>query len=88
MSGSYHSWWLAQTRDGLYNAGGALVARSLSGAAGRHVGHEGSFQAAFALNAQTQIAAGYAHVFPGTFLKNATPGKSYDIPYLMFTYLF
>jgi hypothetical protein len=88
MSGSYHSWWLAETRDGLYAASGALVARVANGSAGRHIGHEADFQTVYALNAQLQIGAGYAHLFPGTFLKNATPGKSYKIPYLMFTYLF
>jgi hypothetical protein len=88
MSAAYHSWWLAQTRDGLYNAAGALVARVSSGTAGRHIGHEADVQTIYAPNGQVQIGAGYAHVFPGTFLKNATPGKSYKSPYLMFTYLF
>ena len=88
MSSSYHSWWLAETRDGLYNAGGALVARVATGAGGRHVGQEANVQGVYVVNGQMQIGGGYAHLFPGTFLKNATPGKSYKIPYLMVTYLF
>lgn len=88
MSASYHSWWLAESRDGLYNASGALVARVANGSAGRHIGHEADFQAVYAVNGQMQIGGGYAHVFPGTFLRNATPGKTFQIPYLMFTYLF
>ena len=29
---SYHSWWLAETRDGIYTAGSALLARVITGA--------------------------------------------------------
>jgi hypothetical protein len=88
LSGFYHSWWLADTHDGLYNAAGALVARVARGTAGRHIGQEADFQATFALNNLIQIGGGYAHLFPGTFLKNTTPGKAYDFSYVMVTYLF
>ena len=36
----------------------------------------------------TQVAAGYAHIFTGGFLKQATPGASYSHPYVMVTYVF
>jgi hypothetical protein len=88
FAGSYHSWWLADSHDGLYNAAGALVTRVASGVAGRHIGYEMDFQAVYALNNLVQIGAGYAHIFPGTFLKNTTPGKAYDSSYVMLTYLF
>ncbi len=88
MSGSYHTWWLARATDGLYNAGGALVARSLDGTAGTHVGHEVDAQAAYIYSPQLQIAGGYAHVVPGEFLKNTTPGHSYRSAYVMVTYVF
>jgi len=86
-STSYHSWWLANTHDGLYAASGALVARVLTGA-GRHVGQEVDVQAGYPLNSQIQIAPGYSHIFPGTFLNKATPGKAYNLGYLMVTYQF
>jgi hypothetical protein len=88
VSGFYHSWWLASTRDALYNAGGAAIAKVASGAAGRHVGQEASAQMTYVLNSTTSIGAGYANIFPGTFLKNATPGKQYRAPYIMLTYAF
>lgn len=88
VTGSYHSWWLSSVTDGLYSAGGALVARSAAGTAGRHVGQEVDLQAAFAYSAQLQLAGGLAHVFPGEFLKQATPGHSYTYPYVMATYVF
>jgi hypothetical protein len=88
VSGGYHSWWLAQSKDGLYGAGGALVARIPAGAASRHVGQELDIQMTRAVTPQLQIAAGYAHIFPGAFLKQATPGASYSLPFAMATYVF
>ena len=40
------------------------------------------------LTPQIQLAAGYAHMFTGAFLKQATPGASYSAPYVMVTYVF
>ena len=87
-SAFYHSWWLADPHDGLYNAGGALVARVASGAAGRHIGQEADFQGTYTFNNLLQFGGGFGHVFPGTFLKNATAGKPYNTAYLMVTYQF
>jgi hypothetical protein len=84
----YHSWWLASPKDALYNAAGAPIVRVAAGTAGRHVGQEASIQMTYALNATTSIGAGYANIFPGTFLKNATPGKQYRLPYVMLTHSF
>lgn len=85
---TYHSWWLASARDGLYNAGGALVARAADGTAGRHVGQEVDGQAVYAVSRQIQIGAGMGHIFPGRFLRRATPGRAYTYPYVMLTYAF
>lgn len=88
VSGSYHSWWLASATDALYSASGAAVARSAAGTAGRFVGQELDAQAVYTYSPQLQIAAGYAQVLPGEFLKNTTPGESYGVSYLMVTYVF
>jgi hypothetical protein len=85
---NYHCWWLASRNDGLYLAGGALLARVAGGARSRHVGQELDFQATYTLNKQVQIAGGLAHIFPGAFLKEATPGKAYTFPYIMLGYAF
>jgi hypothetical protein len=85
---NYHSWWLAERRDGIYTAGGAPLARVVAGAANTHVGQELDFQVTRALTPQLQLSAGYAHLFTGAFLKQATPGASYSYPYVMATYVF
>jgi hypothetical protein len=88
ISLNYHSWWLAETTDALYAASGALLARVAGGAADSHVGQELDVQITRALTPQIQLAAGYAHMFTGAFLKQATPGASYSAPYVMVTYVF
>lgn len=88
ISVNYHSWWLAEKTDGLYNAGGARIAFVAGGAASSHVGQEIDFQVTRALTPQLQLAAGYAHMFTGKFLEQATPGASYSAPYIMATYVF
>jgi len=88
FSTSYHSYWLAEKRDGLYAASGALLARVAAGAASSHVGQEIDVQGSRPLTPQLQLAAGYAHIFPGGFLKQATPGASYSFPFVMVTYVF
>jgi hypothetical protein len=88
VSANYHSWWLAERRDGIYSAAGTLIARVPAGAADAHVGQELDLQATRGLNQQVSIAGGYAHIFTGGFLKEATPGASYSYPYVMVTYVF
>jgi hypothetical protein len=88
ISLNYHSWWLAEKTDGLYAASGALLARVAGGAASAHVGQEIDVQVTRALTPQIQLAAGYAHMFTGAFLEQATPGASYSAPYVMVTYVF
>jgi len=89
ISLNYHSWWLASATDGLYSAGGAiLVPRVATGATNTHVGQEIDLQVTRAITPQLQLAAGYAHIINGGFLKEATPGASYSYPYVMATYVF
>jgi Alginate export len=88
ISASYHTWWLASATDGLYLASGAQLARIPTGAANRHVGQEIDVQVARALTPQLQLAAGYAYIRSGGFLKEATPGASYSSPFVMLTYVF
>jgi hypothetical protein len=88
ITGSVHSWWLADPHDALYNAGGAVVARVPGGAVGSRVGDEVDVQLAHAITPQVQVAAGVARVFPAEFLDRVSPGANYTYPFLMVTYIF
>ena len=85
IAGGYHSFWLASATDALYSAGSAVLARIPAGAPNRHVGQELDIQATFTPSPRIQLHGGYAHIFTGAFLKAATPGKSYNAPYVMVT---
>jgi hypothetical protein len=85
---NYHSFWLAENRDAMYALNSSPAARIIAGAASRHIGQEIDVQIARAITPQIQAAAGYAHIFAGQFLKQATPGASYSHPYVMVTYVF
>lgn len=84
MSVRYGDYWLANAHDALYNTSNAVVAQLASGAGGRWVGQELDFVNAIQLSKITSIGGGVSHIFPGTFLKAATPGQSYTAPYLFF----
>ncbi|MBC7927623.1 MAG: alginate export family protein [Bryobacteraceae bacterium] len=84
----YHSWWLASKRDGVYNAGGNLLARDPLGLSGRHIGQELDLQILGGLGTQIKLGGGIGHIFPGRFLNNTTPGGSYTFPYVMLTWAF
>jgi hypothetical protein len=80
---NYHSWWVAEEKDAVYNIGNTALGRIATGAADRHIDQEIDVQVSRALTPQLHAAAGYAHIVPGGFLKEATPGASYSHPYKM-----
>ncbi|MFB3827114.1 MAG: alginate export family protein [Bryobacteraceae bacterium] len=86
--GHFHNWWLASTRDFLYNAPGTPLFRVPDGSAGRHVGEEFAVEAAYSLSKQLQIGAAVGRAIPGEFLKRVTPGHSYTCPYILLNYTF
>ena len=65
-----------------------MIARSPTGTAGRHVGQELDAQASYTFHKDLQLAGGAGHIFPGEFLKKATPGHSTTFTYLSANYVF
>ncbi len=84
----YSSWWLADPHDALYNTSSSVVARVSSGTAGRFVGQGIDFVTSYKPMKPMEISGGVGHIFPGTFLNNATPGKAYTFPYASLAYFF
>jgi hypothetical protein len=77
--------WLASARDALYTPQGAVIVQKADGSAGGWIGQESDVLATYAVSKFAQANAGVSHIFPGTFLDRATPGKGYTGVYLMFT---
>ena len=88
ISAVYHDFWLANAHDGLYAANGSVLAKSLSGAAGTHVGQEIDIQGFYKLNNAVQFGSGFGHLAPGEFLKATTLGHAYNYPFATLTYAF
>jgi hypothetical protein len=84
----YNRYWLADAHDGLYNGGGAVIARSPTGAAGTDAGQELDIIASGKLRPTLGLNAGLGYFIPGAFLKSTTPGKPFTYPYVMLTYDF
>jgi hypothetical protein len=83
----YHHFWLDQSRDSLYNAGGVAYRRDPTGAAGINVGDEIDLVLNFHLTRYSDILVSYNKLYGGGFLK-ATSGAGQAIDaeslYLMF----
>ena len=83
----YNASWLADTRDGLYNAQGRLIVRSADGRAGRYVGQELDLYTNYQVLGFS-IGAGAGQFIPGTFIKRATPGAHSRLLYISTSYAF
>ena len=81
VAAAYDDFWLANAHDGLY-VSARIVARSVNGTAGTHIGQEADVQAQWTVSRATQLAIGYGRLFPGAFLRHTTPGVPYNIVFL------
>lgn len=83
----YHHFWLDQSQDALYNAGGVAYRRDPSGAAGTHVGDEFDIVLNFHLTKNSDILVSYNKLYGGGFLEaTSSPTEASDAEtlYLMF----
>lgn len=79
----YHSFWLANRNDGLYNVAGVrTVAAPSGGAASSKIGDEVDATFTVPLTPTITIGGGIGHMFPGAFLKANTPGGSDTFTFL------
>lgn len=65
-----HSFYLANRRDALYNAGGVAIRRDPTGQAGAEVGQEFDLVLNFHLSRHADFMIGYSHLWGGDFLRN------------------
>jgi hypothetical protein len=79
----YHSFWLANRNDGLYNAAGVRTAAApSSGAADSKIGDEVDATFTVPLTPTITIGGGIGRMFPGAFLKANTPGAADTFTFL------
>ncbi len=80
----YHHFWLDESRDALYNAGGVAIRRDATGAAGTNVGDEIDVVMNFHLANNSDLLLGYSYLFGGSFLTNTSGPDNMSLFYLMF----
>ncbi|MCO8123865.1 alginate export family protein [Stieleria sp. TO1_6] len=83
----YHRFWLDESQDALYNAGGVPYRRDPTGAAGNDVGQEIDLVINFHLTRYSDVLVSYNKLFGGDFLAaTAGPNGSVDADtlYLIF----
>ena len=81
-----HNYWLASNTDGLFTPSNIQLARVESGARSRRVGWEADLSALWSITRLLEAGVGYARLFPGAFLKEATQGVAYNYGYCYLTY--
>ena len=85
----FHSFWLANRRDALYNVGGRLSVRPPEeGAAETKIGDEVNATLAYDPSKVFGIEAVAGYMFPGPFLRAYSPGHGNAFTYLSFIYRF
>jgi hypothetical protein len=80
--------WLATKNDSVYNNAGAIAVAAHPGATSRHLGTELDLLAEYKEDRHITYGFGFAHLFTGTFLNEATAGKDYNYPFAYATYIF
>jgi hypothetical protein len=80
--------WLATKNDAVYGDSGAIVVAADPHATSRHVGTELDLIAEYKQNTHVTYGFGYARLFTGQFLNEATHGKNYNYPFAYVTYIF
>lgn len=83
-----HKFFLANTHDAFYNAGGAATRREASGAAGDEAGFEIDAELTFNVNMHAKIQLGYARFVPGEFIKKTGPSTTHNLIYVMAPFTF
>lgn len=84
VNAQYHHFWLAESRDALYNAAGVAIRRSATGSAGNDVGNEVDFIFNVHLDLHSNVLFGYSKLFGGRFLEETGPATNTDLLYVMY----
>jgi Alginate export len=80
--------WLATKNDAVYASNGAIAIAADPKATSKHLGEELDLVGEYKQNQHVTYGLGFAHIFTGSFLSQATPGRDYNYPYAYVTYIF
>jgi len=81
LAANYHSYWLADTADGLYTNEPAYSVRNPD-ATNSFIGQAVNFLVTFTVSGNAELYFGYAHLFPGTYLKTSSLASHQNAPFV------
>jgi hypothetical protein len=82
----YHHFWLASSRDALYNAAGNAIRRDPTGRAGHDVGDEIDFVLNFHLGTHSDIVLGWSKLFAGGFIEGTGSPRSPEFLWAQYSF--
>ncbi|MEE9296386.1 MAG: alginate export family protein [Phycisphaerae bacterium] len=86
---AYHTFWLTEEEDALYNAGGAATLRDPTGGSGQEVGQELDLTILWKINVHSSVLFGYSHFWEDNFVHSTVGGDDDpDFYYLQYQYKF
>ena len=77
---TFHSFWLHEREDSLYNAGGVGLLRDAMGRSGREIGQELDLSVEWIINDNSSLWLAYAYFWPGPYVHSLVPDD--DHPHL------
>lgn len=84
----FSSFWLAESRDALYNAGGTPYRRDWTGGSSSYVGSEIDVLVKWAVDRHSAFMAGYSHFFRGGFIEDTGPHSDIDFVFVQYQFTF
>lgn len=85
---AYHTFWLTNNEDALYNAGGAAVRRDPFGKSGTEVGHEVDVTVAWKLSRHSKVLLGVSHFWDSDFIQQTGRSENANLFYLQYGFKF
>lgn len=88
ISLDWHFFRLDKARDAWYDCNGRPQRHDPTGAAGTELGHEIDLMAKYKYCEHLDLQAGYAHFFPGSFIRRTGPSPDADWVFFQLMYRF
>lgn len=85
---AYHTFWLTEDKDALYNAGGRPGRRDQTGASGSEVGHELDLTLLWKIDVHSTLLLGYSHFWDSDFIINTGKSEDPDLFYIQYQFKF
>lgn len=85
---AFHTFWLSDRADALYNAGGGATRRDLTGNSGREVGHELDLTLLWKLDVHSAMLLGYSHFWDSDLIQHTGRSENADLIYVQYAFKF